>query len=110
MSPVTKTAHVGSFVTGLPAAIGARNGTIPSLAIDCSNLGAPVRDWRPAPQVDNKQPISITSLCGQTIWAVIKALLFDIDRPNLSRKTSPFQWLKNVSLRNWPTQRIKVGN
>ena len=41
INPVTKTAHVGSFVTGFPAAIGAKNGTIPSLAIDCNNRGAP---------------------------------------------------------------------
>lgn len=37
-----------------------RNGIMPSLAIACSSLGAPVRLWRPAPHVEKKEPITMT--------------------------------------------------
>lgn len=39
---------------------GAKKGIIPSFAIACSNLGAPVSDCKPAPNVDNTEPIRIT--------------------------------------------------
>lgn len=39
---------------------GCKNGMMPSLAIACSNLGAPVKLWSPAPNVDKKDPIRMT--------------------------------------------------
>lgn len=37
-----------------------RNGTIPSLAIACRRRGAPVKLWSPAPQVEKKEPKTMT--------------------------------------------------
>ena len=51
---------------------GAKNGMIWSLAIHCSNLGAPVRDWRPAPMVDNREPTSTTLGWGQAMFPTTK--------------------------------------
>ena len=45
--------------------------------------------YSPAPQVERRQPISITIWWGQTILAVRRALLAERLSPNLSRKTSP---------------------
>lgn len=33
----------------------------PSLAVACRRLGAPVRDWTPAPIVESKDPIMMTN-------------------------------------------------
>ena len=43
---------------------GFRKGMVSSLAMDWSSLGAPVRDWRPAPKVERKEPTSMTLGCG----------------------------------------------
>lgn len=42
-----------------------RAGTMPSLAMACIRRGAPVRLWSPAPQVEKKEPITITHGDGQ---------------------------------------------
>ena len=36
-----------------------------SLAIACMSRGAPVRDWSPAPSVENKAPIKMIQRLGQ---------------------------------------------
>ena len=41
-------------------AIGFRKGIVSSFAMDWSSLGAPVRDWSPAPTVERIEPISMT--------------------------------------------------
>lgn len=38
---------------------------MPSLAMACNSRGAPVRLWRPAPQVEKNEPITITHGEGQ---------------------------------------------
>lgn len=37
-----------------------RKGMMLSLAMACRRRGAPVSDWRPAPQVEKKEPITMT--------------------------------------------------
>jgi hypothetical protein len=59
MATVRRSARVGSFLE-LRTAIGFMNGMMPSLAMDWSRRGAPVRDCRPAPKVERREPISIT--------------------------------------------------
>lgn len=36
-----------------------------SLAMACRSRGAPVKDWSPAPQVEKKEPITMTQGVGQ---------------------------------------------
>lgn len=36
-----------------------------SLAMACRSRGAPVSDWRPAPHVEKKEPITMTQGLGQ---------------------------------------------
>lgn len=49
-----------------------RAGTRPSLAMACRSRGAPVRLWRPAPQVEKKDPITITHGDGQAKVPITK--------------------------------------
>jgi hypothetical protein len=42
-----------------------RKGTIPSREMACSRRGAPVRLWSPAPQVEKKDPMTMTQGDGQ---------------------------------------------
>lgn len=60
-------------LTGSPRfddlANGAKKGIISSLAIACSNRGAPVKLCNPAPRVDKNEPINITHWLGHAILA-----------------------------------------
>lgn len=83
MQMVRMSARVGSPLLE-DTAKGERNGIIPSFAIACNNLGAPVNDWRPAPRVDKNEPINITHWLGQAIFATTN--FPPIDTPNLQQK------------------------
>lgn len=47
------------------AALTRRKGMMLSLAMACRSRGAPVSDWRPAPHVEKKEPITMTQGVGQ---------------------------------------------
>ena len=59
MPTVRRSALVGSLREDRVAR-GLMKGMMPSLAMDWRRRGAPVSDCRPAPKVDNREPISIT--------------------------------------------------
>lgn len=46
-----------------------------SLAMACNRRGAPVRLWRPAPQVEKKEPITMTQGEGQANVPTTRFLL-----------------------------------
>lgn len=73
---------------------GWRNGMIPSFAIAWSNLGAPVKLWRPAPKVDKNEPIKMTQWFGQAMLATTS--FPPIDCPNL-KKTFTIKIKENKS-------------
>lgn len=56
----------------IPAGLTRRAGTMPSLAMACRSRGAPVRLWRPAPQVEKNEPITITHGDGQAKVPITK--------------------------------------
>lgn len=47
------------------AALTRRKGMMLSLEMACRSRGAPVSDWRPAPHVEKKEPITMTQGVGQ---------------------------------------------
>lgn len=65
---------------------GCNNGITSSLAIAWSNLGAPVKLWRPAPSVDKNEPIKMTHSFGHAIFATTN--LPPIECPSLT------QWMR----------------
>lgn len=68
MSNVKISARVGS-PRFEDTANGCNSGITSSLAIAWSNLGAPVKLWRPAPSVDRNEPIKMTHSFGHAIFA-----------------------------------------
>lgn len=48
-----------------PPTLTCRKGTMPSREMACSRRGAPVRLWSPAPQVEKKEPMTMTQGEGQ---------------------------------------------
>lgn len=85
MTNVNMSARVGSPRLD-DTANGRKNGITSSLAIAWSSLGAPVKLCRPAPIVDNNEPIKMTHSFGHAILATIN--LPPIDAPNL------LEWMK----------------
>lgn len=56
---------------------------MPSLAMACNSRGAPVRLWRPAPQVEKNEPMTMTHGEGQ---ASVPTTRFPLTAsPNLER-------------------------
>lgn len=80
ISSVRTKALVGSPLLE-DTAKGAKNGMIPSFAMAWSKRGAPVRDCKPAPRVDKKEPISITHWLGQAMFATTS--FPPMEEPNL---------------------------
>lgn len=65
-----------------------------SLAMACRSRGAPVSDWRPAPHVEKKEPITMTQGEGQ---ASVPTTRFPLtESPNLQR-TKTCQLLSSSS-------------
>ena len=61
---------------------------IPSLEMACRSLGAPVRDWRPAPMVESREPTSTTLGWGQAMLPTTKDP--PILSPNLEKERVHF--------------------
>lgn len=85
MHRVRISARVGS-PRELDTQKGSRIGMIPSRAMAWRSRGAPVRDWRPAPIVERKDPIRMTHSFGHAMFATTS--FPPIDWPNL--------WVKNM--------------
>lgn len=62
-----------------------RKGMMLSLAMAWSNLGAPVSDWRPAPHVEKKDPITMTQ--GEGHASVPTTKFPFTESPNLQGET-----------------------
>ena len=69
---------------------GDRKGMIPSLEMACRSLGAPVRDWRPAPMVESREPTSTTFGWGQAMLPTTRDP--PILSPNLKRREYIFEF------------------
>lgn len=54
-----------------------------SLAMACRSRGAPVKDWRPAPHVEKKDPITMTHGEGQAKVPTTRLPL--TESPNLQK-------------------------
>lgn len=85
-----------------------RKGTIPSRAMACSNRGAPVRLWSPAPQQEKNEPITITQGEGQDNVPMTKLPL--TESPNLKNKNTLYIHTKysNISVFWFPTRLAAV--
>lgn len=76
------------------AALTRKKGTMLSFAIACRSRGAPVSDWRPAPHVEKKEPITMTQGLGQ---ARVPTTRFPLtESPNL-QETKYSELLKQCS-------------
>lgn len=94
------------LIYGWVAALTRKKGMMLSFAMACSSRGAPVSDWRPAPHVEKKEPITMTHGVGQ---ARVPTTRFPLtESPNLQeseifraitaahRETTPTQFLTHI--------------
>lgn len=75
-----------------------RNGTIPSLAMACRSRGAPVKLWSPAPQVEKKEPKTMTQGDGHANVPITRFPL--TASPNLPKCTHKHKTLRENAVVN----------